>query len=39
MIILVGDGVKQAKESRKMPGIKKLHQESENSSKNEERWF
>ncbi|MGL5718617.1 MAG: transposase [Paraclostridium sp.] len=32
-IILVGDGVKQAKESRKMPGVKKLHQESENSSK------
>ena len=32
-IVLVGDGVKQAKESRKMPGVKKLHQESENSSK------
>ena len=26
-IILVGDGVKASKESRKMPSIKKLHQE------------
>ncbi|MGL6105514.1 MAG: hypothetical protein ACRC03_05250 [Romboutsia sp.] len=34
-IVLVGDGVKQSKESRKMPGVKKLHQESENSSKAE----
>lgn len=33
--ILIGDGVKQAKEARKMPGVKKLHQESENSSKAE----
>ena len=33
--ILVGDGVKASKEARKMPGIKKLHQESENSSKGE----
>lgn len=33
--ILVGDGVKQSKEARKMPGIKRLHQESENSSKAE----
>lgn len=34
--ILVGDGVKQPKESRKMPGVKKIYQESENSSKLEE---
>jgi len=31
--VLVGDGVKQAKEGRFMPGVKKLFQESENSSK------
>jgi len=35
MTVLVGDGVKQPKEARKMPGVKKLHQESENSSKAE----
>jgi len=35
MTVLVGDGVKQSKEARKMPGVKKLHQESENSSKAE----
>ena len=35
MVLLVGDGVKQAKEAKKMPGVKKLHQESENSSKAE----
>ncbi|MFB6367936.1 hypothetical protein ACFCP7_28790, partial [Paenibacillus elgii] len=34
-IVLVGDGMKQAKEGRRMPGVKKLHQESENSSKGE----
>jgi len=34
-IILIGDGVKQAKDARKMPGVKKLHQESENSTKAE----
>jgi hypothetical protein len=33
--ILIGDGVKQSKEGRKMPGVKKLHQESDNSSKGE----
>jgi hypothetical protein len=32
-VVLVGDGMKQAKEARRMPGIKKLHQESENVSK------
>lgn len=33
MPILVGDGVKQSKEARKMPCVKRLFQESENSSK------
>lgn len=32
-VVLVGDGMKQAKEARRMPGVKKLHQESENVSK------
>jgi hypothetical protein len=32
-VILIGDGVKESKEARYMPGVKKLHQESENSSK------
>ncbi len=35
MVILIGDGMKQSKEARRMPGVKKLHQESENSSKAE----
>jgi simple sugar transport system permease protein len=30
--VLVGDGVKQSKEGRRMPGVKKLFQESENSA-------
>ena len=34
-VVLVGDGMKQVKEGRRMPGVKKLHQESENSSKGE----
>lgn len=33
MNVLIGDGVKQVKEAKKMPGVKKHHQESENSSK------
>jgi hypothetical protein len=33
--VLIGDGVKQAHESNRMPGVKKLHQESENSTKSE----
>ena len=33
--VLVGDGVKQSKEGCRMPGIKKLFQESENSAKPE----
>jgi|CZCB01.1.fsa_nt_gi hypothetical protein len=32
-VVLIGDGIKVAKEARFMPGVKKLHQESENSSK------
>ncbi|MBT2289463.1 transposase [Paenibacillus albidus] len=32
-VVLVGDGMKQAKEGRRMPGVKKLYQESENVSK------
>jgi len=35
MNILIGDGIKVSKEGRKMPGVKKLHQESENSGKAE----
>ena len=37
-VVLAGDGMKQAKEGRKIPGTKKLHQESENSSKAEYIW-
>ena len=33
--VLIGDGVKQSKEGRRMPGVKKLFQESENSAKPE----
>lgn len=31
--VLIGDGVKQSKEGRHIPGVKKLFQESENSAK------
>lgn len=31
--VLIGDGVKQSKEAYHMPGVKKLHQDSEDSSK------
>jgi hypothetical protein len=31
--VLVGDGIKISKEGRRMPGVKRLHQESENSAK------
>lgn len=31
--ILIGDGIKISKEARYMPGVKKLHQESDNSGK------
>jgi hypothetical protein len=33
--VLVGDGLKVAKAGPKMPGVKKLHQQSESSSKPE----
>ena len=32
-LVLLGDGVKVAKEAEYIPGVKKLHQESENSGK------
>ena len=32
-VVLIGDGTKQAKEGRKMPGVKRLKQESETQSK------
>jgi hypothetical protein len=32
-LVLVGDGLKVAKEGRQMPAVKKLHQSSENNSK------
>lgn len=31
--VLAGDGIKICKEAEKMPGVKKLHQESDNSGK------
>ncbi len=32
-LLLAGDGIKISKEAEKMPGIKKLHQDSDNSGK------
>jgi len=32
-LVLIGDGIKMAKEAEYMPGVKKLHQDSENSGK------
>jgi len=32
-LVVVGDGLKVAKEGRKMPAVKKLHQSSQNNSK------
>jgi hypothetical protein len=32
-MVLIGDGLKVPKEGRKMPGVKKLHQESQDNSK------
>ncbi|MCL2374891.1 MAG: hypothetical protein FWC65_06585 [Treponema sp.] len=37
-VVMVGDGVKEPKEGRRMPGVKRLHQESDNSSKPEFIW-
>lgn len=34
-LIIVGDGVKNPKSGKKMPGVKKLHQESESNTKPE----
>ena len=34
-VVLAGDGLKVAKAGRKMPGVKKLHQESESNTKPE----
>ncbi|WP_246066876.1 transposase [Paenibacillus koleovorans] len=34
-VLLVSDGMKKSKEAKYMPGVKKLHQDSENSSKGE----
>ncbi|MDI6795099.1 MAG: transposase, partial [bacterium] len=31
--LLIGDGIKVSKEAKKMPGVKSLHQDSENSGK------
>jgi len=31
--LIVGDGIKVSKEAKKMPGVKRLHQESNNSAK------
>lgn len=32
-LLLAGDGIKISKEAEKMPGVKRLHQESDNSAK------
>ena len=32
-LLLAGDGIKISKEAEKMPGVKKLHQDSDNSGK------
>jgi len=32
-LIMIGDGIKISKEAKKMPGVKRLHQESDNSGK------
>ncbi len=37
-ILLIGDGIKVCKEAKKMPGVKRLHQDSDNSGKGEYVW-
>jgi hypothetical protein len=37
-VVMVGDGVKEAKEGRRMPGVKRQHQESDNSKKANYIW-
>jgi hypothetical protein len=32
-LLLIGDGIKICKEALKMPGVKRLHQDSDNSGK------
>jgi hypothetical protein len=34
-LVMIGDNIKISKEATKMPGVKKLHQDSENSGKSE----
>jgi hypothetical protein len=34
-LVMIGDNIKIVKEAKKMPGVKKLHQDSENSGKSE----
>ena len=36
--VFAGDGVKQSKEGKRIPGVKRLHQESENSAKSDYIW-
>jgi hypothetical protein len=37
-MLLIGDGIKVSKEAQKMPGVKKLHQDSDNSGKADTIW-
>jgi hypothetical protein len=37
-VVIIGDGVKKSKEGRRMPGVKRLHQESGNSSSPDYIW-
>jgi len=37
-ILLIGDGIKIAKEGRRIPGVKSLHQDSNNNSKKASIW-
>ena len=37
-VVMIGDGVKKSKEGRRMPGVKRHHQESNNSSKAGYMW-
>jgi hypothetical protein len=37
-VLIIGDGVKKSKEGRRMPGVKRLHQESGNSSSPDYIW-
>ena len=37
-VVMIGDGVKESKEGRRMPGVKRHYQESDNSSKARYIW-